>query len=158
MKKLVIVLLSVLLVNICMAQKKESYIGKFMRVFNDRNKKIYTGKLAGLTDSTFIISKIRTKTEVSIKDVKLIKFSRSAGHSILAVSGACAVGLAVYAPLRGPALDALFSPVVVALAGFVTGAAVGVPIGALVGAAKPKRVFTINNDINEWIKVKEQLK
>ena len=158
MNKLITSILLILLVNSCIAQNKETYMGKFMRVFNNKDHRIYKGRLSGLSDSSFFITQSGTKTEVHVREVKLIKFSRSAGHSILIASGACAVGLAVYFPLRAPALDALFSPGLVAAAGFVTGGVVGAPIGALVGVAQQKHIFTINNDIKEWIKVKEHLK
>lgn len=144
-------------------------MGKFLRVFDNSNHKIYAGRLSGVTDSSFFITKNKNKTEVKVSEVNRIKFGRAAGHPILIAGGVSAVGIAIAGAAAGeqPVNDGsiegnlhdtfLLTPGEGAAYGFLLGAAAGSVVGTIIAAAKKKHVFTINNDIKEWAKLKGSL-
>ncbi|MEJ7610933.1 MAG: hypothetical protein WKF88_07120 [Ferruginibacter sp.] len=166
MKKiLTTVIIILILCAPCLAQKK----GTFMRVFDSKGKKIYAGRLAGITDSSFSLVKNKVETEIAIKEVKYIKLKHSVGHPMLIAGGASAVGLAIAlaasaepdlndGTLGGTLHDAFnYTAGQLAATGFLVGAAGGSLAGAIIGAAKKKHVYIIDNDIKKWALAKKSL-
>jgi len=125
----------------------------FVRVYNLNGKKINTGRVLAITDSSLQIKGESKDTfNVSINSIGTIKTKRSTGHNVLMGSllGAGAFAIAGVATADPNDEIVSWSAGEGVLAGIVVGAPIGAAVGGITAAFKKIKTFEINGSIEKW--------
>lgn len=159
MKPLTILLLLTFSMQLS-AQKAEKKLGKetFVRIFDEKGKKSYTGFLTKTTDNSIFILQKNKSVEVPVSKITTIKLRRSFGHTVLITSLIGGVSLAI---LGAASADPDVFLGYTAGEGIAVGLLFGVPAGAAVGSiiagTRNRPIFTINQNQDEWQKARQVL-
>jgi hypothetical protein len=135
------------------AQKK-----LFVRVYNLHGKKINTGRVLSVTDSTVELDEVSHTGTIFVKDIGSIRTKHSMGHSILMGSlVGTATGAIIAAATTHPAKSdpntyqiEIITPEEQAEAVIFLGFLGGTAVGAIAGAAKNSEHFLIHGDPTKW--------
>lgn len=130
----------------------------FVRVFDLKGKKITSGKIAELTDSSFKIRKNSSRsTMIPFRQIGIIETKRSAGHNVLigALIGSVAFGIVGATGTEsdtqtGYDLDLFSSPGEQAAVGAVVGLTIGAAIGGITALFKKSKTIVIKGDPLKW--------
>ena len=125
----------------------------FVRVYNLNGKKINTGRVLAITDSSLQIKGESKDTfNVSINSIGTIKTKRSTGHNVLMGSllGAGAFAIAGVATADPNDEIVSWSAGEGVLAGIVVGAPIGAAVGGITAAFKKIKTFEINGSTEKW--------
>lgn len=131
----------------------------FIRVFDESGKKIHTGFLSSVSDSSLTINNGEKTTEVPVTKISVIKVKRSFGHTVAISSGIGAAGFSIFGAATADPDAWIFGYTAGegAAAGFVFGALAGATVGSIIGLSNKKPVLDINMNQKEWLKAKSAL-
>lgn len=154
MKSTILLCFTLLVATIAFSQKKT-----FVRVFDEKGKKIQKGFLVATTDSSLTLQLGEKFSEIPINRVSVLKLTRSIGNKILLSSLILGASFAILgaATANPDAWIFAYSTGEGAASGLLLGGGLGVLTGAFLHAVQKKPVFQVNRQVEQWLKVKEQL-
>jgi hypothetical protein len=131
----------------------------FLRVFDETGKKIESGFLRSVSDSSLTIQNGEKITEVLVSKISVIKVKRSFGHTVAISSGIGAAGFAIFGAATADPEAWIYGYTAGegAAIGFIFGAITGATVGSIIGAANKKPVLQINMNQEKWMKAKSAL-
>lgn len=157
MKPLTILLLLTISMQLS-AQETDKKTGKepFVRIFDEKGKKSYTGLLTQTTDNSIFIFQKNKSVEVPVSQITTIKLRRSFGHTVLITSLIGGVSLAILGAASADPDAWIFG--YTASEGIAAGLLLGIPAGAAVGSiiagTRKRPEFKINQNQGDWLKAK----
>ena len=131
----------------------------FLRVFDETGKKIESGSLRSVSDSSLTIQAGEKITEVPVSKISVIKVKRSFGHTVAISSGIGAVGFAIFGAATADPDAWIYGYTAGegAAAGFIFGAIAGATVGSIIGATNKRPVLQINMNQEKWMKARSAL-
>ncbi|MEO5946785.1 MAG: hypothetical protein ABIP79_08215 [Chitinophagaceae bacterium] len=160
MKPLTILLLLTISMQLS-AQKAEKKTGKetFVRIFDEKGKKSYTGFLTQTTDNSIFIFQKNKSVEVPVSKITTIKLRRSFGHTVLITSliGGAAFAIIGAATAEPDALIFGYTAGEGIAAGLLLGIPAGAAVGSIIAGTRNRPIFTINQNQEDWQKARQVL-
>ena len=155
MKYILSISLILLLAMTAQSQKRT-----FVRIFDERGKKIHSGFFAGTSDSSVIILKSNNEFEIPISQISTIKLRRSFGHTVLITSIIAGSAMAIFGIATADPDAWIFGYTAGegAIAGLLLGAGTGIVTGSIIAGTRNRPVFMINKNPEQWIKARILLK
>ena len=131
----------------------------FLRVFDETGKKIESGFLRSVSDSSLTIQNGEKMTEVLASKISVIKVKRSFGHTVAISSGIGAGGFAIFGAATADPEAWIYGYTAAegAAMGFIFGAITGAAVGSIIGAANKRPVLQITMNQEKWMKAKSAL-
>lgn len=160
MKPLIILLLLTFSIQLA-AQKAEKKTGKelFVRIFDEKGKKNYSGFLTQTTDNSIFIIQKNKSVEIPVSQITSIKLRRSFGHTVLITSLIGGAGLAILGAATAQPDAFIFG--YTAGEGIASGLLLGIPAGAAIGSiiagTRKRPIFKINQNQADWLKARPVL-
>ena len=159
MKLLTILLFLTISMQLSAQKVKKTGKEPFVRIFDEKGKKTYSGFLTETRDNSIFIIQREKSVEIPVSQIATIKLRRSFGHTVLIPSLIGGASLAILGAATADPDAWIFGYTAGEgfAAGLLLGVGSGAAIGSIIAGTRNRPIFKINQNQADWLKARPVL-